>query len=310
MGSFTSKSIVIPAADVDEDVNFDGIKDLDSLSQLCSYQLRNTPHPFKRSWKRASNLDNNLYLGKHGSDKPRKNSVFESSIGGGITENIRILQWNALSQSKKMTVKTIGFQTSPNIWLVSALGTKNDNFIKCPKSALDWNIRRFRMLEEMIQHKPDIICLQEIDHFGFFERALGCLGYKGMFFPKPDSPCIYLPENSGPDGCAIFFKEGKFDLKKTESKVIEVWRVQSNQVVLSATLRSKLTGEEILVATTHLKARSGALLSTLRNEQGKFLLEHLNREAGNRPVVITGDFNAEPSEPVYETMKNGSGSLR
>jgi nocturnin len=32
-------------------------------------------------------------------------------------------------------------------------------------------------------------------------------------------------------------------------------------------LRSRSTGEELVVATTHLKARNGALLSTLRNEQ-------------------------------------------
>ena len=72
--------------------------------------------------------------------------------------------------------------------------------------------------------------LQEIDHFNFFQRALGSLGYQGHFVSKPDSPCLYLPENSGPDGCAIFFKRDKFDLQKLDSRVIEVWRVQSNQV--------------------------------------------------------------------------------
>ena len=39
------------------------------------------------------------------------------------------------------------------------------------------------------------------------------------------------------------------------------------QVVLSTVLKSKLTQSEIVIATTHLKARNGALLSTLRNEQ-------------------------------------------
>ena len=129
-----------------------------------------------------------------------------------------------------------------------------------------------------------------MDHFDFFQRALAPLNYQGHFVPKPDSPCIYLPENSGPDGCAIFFTTDKFELEKLESRIIEVWRVQSNQVsssylktdtcfdftlnfsfflqvVLSAVLKSKSSGEEVMVATTHLKARSGSLLSTLRNEQ-------------------------------------------
>ena len=82
------------------------------------------------------------------------------------------------------------------------------------------------------------------------------------------------------------------------------------QVVLSAILKSKLTGEELMVATTHLKARKGPLLSTLRNEQGKDLLQYLKQEAGGRPVIVSGDFNAEPTEPVYNTMIEGEGNMR
>ena len=76
------------------------------------------------------------------------------------------------------------------------------------------------------------LLLQEVDHFPLVKEALNCLGYDGHFFPKPDSPCLYLPENSGPDGCAIFYKRSRFDLEKLESRVIEVWSVQSNQVFM------------------------------------------------------------------------------
>ena len=120
------------------------------------------------------------------------------------------------------------------------------------------------MLEEIARHDADVICLQvkkhviiivyiliiednvgnqaylfnlflllqEVDHFPLVKEALNCLGYDGHFFPKPDSPCLYLPENSGPDGCAIFYKRTRFDLEKLESRVIEVWSVQSNQVLM------------------------------------------------------------------------------
>ena len=73
-------------------------------------------------------------------------------------------------------------------------------------------------------------------------------------------------------------------------------------MVLSATLRSKRTSQEVVFATTHLKARNGVVMPTLRNEQGKDLMEFINEQAQGRPVVCTGDFNAEPSEPVYQTM--------
>lgn len=53
--------------------------------------------------------------------------------------------------------------------IFSALGTQNDNFTRCPPPALDWRFRRFRMLEEIARHDPDVVCLQEVDHFQFLQ---------------------------------------------------------------------------------------------------------------------------------------------
>merc|ERR1712105_497573 len=49
--------------------------------------------------------------------------------------------------------------------------------------------------------------------------------------------------------------------------------------------------------------RSGALLATLRNEQGKDLLAWLSTVKQHRPLILTGDFNADPSEAVVRTIK-------
>ncbi|XP_050542104.1 nocturnin isoform X3 [Daktulosphaira vitifoliae] len=194
---------------------------------------------------------------------------------------VRVLQWNVLSQ---------------------ALGQNNDKFDLCPPEALEWKRRRCHMLEEILRHNPDIICLQEVDHFDFLSRALATQSYSGVFVPKPDSPCVYIKDNNGPDGCAIFYKNNKFDLLEKHEKILQVWTVHSNQVSLLLILKDKCSGNELCVSTTHLKARKGALLSTLRNEQGKDLLEFISSHTGERPTVICGDFNAEPIEPVYNTM--------
>ncbi|RZB38607.1 Exo endo phos domain containing protein, partial [Asbolus verrucosus] len=142
----------------------------------------------------------------------------------------------------------------------------------------------------------------EVDHFNFLKHVLGTQGYTGVFYPKPDSPCMYISGNNGPDGCAIFYRTNKFDLINIETRILEIWRVQSNQVALLANLRIRETGQEVCLTTTHLKARQGAFLSTLRNEQGKDLLQFIAQHCGNRPVVVCGDFNAEPVEPIYNTM--------
>jgi hypothetical protein len=63
------------------------------------------------------------------------------------------------------------------------------------------------------------------------ERALDSVGYSGRFRGKPDSPCLYLPGNNGPDGCAIFVRRARFQILSEHSRVLEVWRVPSNQVL-------------------------------------------------------------------------------
>ncbi|XP_036337943.1 nocturnin-like isoform X3 [Rhagoletis pomonella] len=206
------------------------------------------------------------------------------SVASTLPNHIRVLQWNILSQT---------------------LGQNNDGFVRCPEEALTWENRKFLIVQEILQNNPDIICLQEVDHFKFLQTILGTQNYEGIFFPKPDSPCLYIEENNGPDGCAIFYKRDKFELKNFDTRILEVWRVQSNQVAIVVNLAVKATGKEFCVCTTHLKARHGSLLSKLRNEQGRDLLRFVKQFATQRPVLICGDFNAEPTEPVYATVLSG-----
>ncbi|KAL0280748.1 UNVERIFIED_CONTAM: hypothetical protein PYX00_001957 [Menopon gallinae] len=207
----------------------------------------------------------------------------------GDSPFVRVLQWNVLSQ---------------------CLGKNHDCFVESAEGVLDWPARRIMMLQEIIQYNPDVICLQEVDHFRFLEAALGSIGYSGKFFEKPDSPCLYLADNNGPDGTAVFFRKSKFELISSHTRILEVWRIQSNQVSLACLLRERSTGEEICVAATHLKAKAGALLATLRDNQGKDLLNWLSTVSDGRPIVLCGDFNAEPTEPVYMSTTTHSLGLR
>ncbi|XP_015022800.2 nocturnin isoform X2 [Drosophila mojavensis] len=196
-------------------------------------------------------------------------------------QHIRLLQWNILSQT---------------------LGQHNDGFVRCPDEALTWQHRRYLIVQEILQNQPDVVCLQEVDHFKFLQTVLGSQNYDGIFFPKPDSPCLYIEENNGPDGCAIFYKRDKLQLLGYDTRILEVWRVQSNQVAIAARLQLKASGREFCVCTTHLKARHGALLAKLRNEQGRDLIRFVKQFAGESPLLLCGDFNAEPIEPIYATI--------
>ncbi|XP_056643519.1 nocturnin isoform X2 [Diorhabda sublineata] len=284
MGSFTSAPRVLNADILDDDVNLPKNISRSELIQHCQRQPK--IHPMvKRAFRKARNSsDTNC-----GVKVKKLNAVSRacSEYTSG-PHNIRVLQWNILSQ---------------------ALGQMNDNFSKCPDEALEWNSRRYLIIEELVEYCPDIICLQEVDHFNFLSHILETQGYTGLFFPKPDSPCIYIDGNNGPDGCAIFYRKDKFDLMKVETKILEIWKVHSNQVALLSVLKIKETGQEICVTTTHLKAKKGALLSTLRNEQGKDLLQFVQSNCGDLPLILCGDFNAEPNEPIYTTVLENSLNL-
>lgn len=115
-----------------------------------------------------------------------------------------------------------------------ALGQSNDGFVCCPDEALTWDNRKYLIIQEIIQNDPDVVCLQEVDHFKFLQSILGTQDYEGIFFPKPDSPCLYISQNNGPDGCAIFYKKSKYELVNYDTRILEVWRVQSNQVRFSS----------------------------------------------------------------------------
>ncbi|XP_063586050.1 nocturnin-like isoform X1 [Penaeus indicus] len=277
MGSFTSKPKLESEAGQDESVKVpeDVVGRQDLLAWLRT-PIAHLPAPLPRAYR------------------PRPGTVTPAHAATGdrppsSAESFRVMQWNILAQ---------------------ALGTHADNFVKCPSEALEWNTRRFRILEEIITYNPHIICLQEVDHYDLLERVLATQGYKGVFMPKPESPCLYLPSNNGPDGCALFWDTARFSLVAKETRVVEVWHVQSNQVAILLILEDETTGREIAVLTTHLKARQGALLSTLRDEQGKDLLGFMDLHCGNRPTIVSGDFNAEPTEPVYSTMTHESTGLK
>ena len=87
-----------------------------------------------------------------------------------------------------------------------------------------------------------------------------------------------------------------------QSTVLPVWGVPSNQVVLAASLTHYTTGRRLVVATTHLKARSGTLNVMMRAEQGRNLLEWVDTIRQDAPVILAGDFNAGPEEPLLDLL--------
>nr|XP_056711341.1 nocturnin [Euleptes europaea] len=202
---------------------------------------------------------------------------------------IRIMQWNILAQ---------------------ALGEGKDNFVQCPMEALRWEERKCLILEEILAYQPDILCLQEVDHyFDTFQPLLSRMGYQCTFFPKPWSPCLDVECNNGPDGCALFFLRDRFTLINSTNIRLTAMKLKTNQVAIAQILKCNETGKLFCIAVTHLKARNG--WERFRSAQGADLLQKLKSitQEAEIPVIVCGDFNAEPTEEVYQEFSNSSLNL-
>jgi Endonuclease/Exonuclease/phosphatase family len=114
---------------------------------------------------------------------------------------LRVLQFNALADG------------------LSGLRPDLGHFNRASKDFLVWEHRKSRILHEITQYEPDIITMQEVDHYyDFFLPELSVRGYTGFFAPKPTSACLEVSENE--DGCAMFVKRSKLRVISCESKTL------------------------------------------------------------------------------------------
>jgi nocturnin len=182
-------------------------------------------------------------------------------------------------------------------WNVLADRLAHGNFISAPDECLAWASRGDRILAELetgLDAPADVLCLQEVDHYGFLAERLAARGYVGTFAAKAE----------GRDGCCLFALAQSFALRDvTTLRYRDDTGRPESQLALLATLVPVSGAPAIRIATTHLKAKEGH--EGQRRSQAAQLVEALAGFDG--PVVVGGDFNDTPESPAYQVMR---GSLR
>jgi endonuclease/exonuclease/phosphatase (EEP) superfamily protein YafD len=152
--------------------------------------------------------------------------------------------------------------------------TLADAFPRADPAVLRWAYRAPLLLAEILQHAPEVVCLEEVDRFaGFFAPALASHGYRGLFARKG---------GDSRDGCALFYRP---PLELRASRKLRY--AGASQVAVLA--RLALAGAEVVVAVTHLKAKQG--FEALRARQAAELCDALDAFAGALPCVLAGDLN-------------------
>ncbi|CAG9771078.1 unnamed protein product [Ceutorhynchus assimilis] len=177
-------------------------------------------------------------------------------------------------------------------------------------AALEWQERWKRIHEEISNHRPNIVCLQEVQesHLNeYFLKQLELLGYVGIYKKRTGLRC---------DGCAIFYKIDSIsllDYATVEFMQPNIPLLNRDNVAIVATFCPKdLPENKFIVATTHLLYNPKR--QDVRLAQVQILLAEIERlsfhldsekQKNYLPIILSGDFNATPTSCLYKFICKG-----
>ena len=64
-----------------------------------------------------------------------------------------------------------------------------ERYFYCPTDSLQWKVRGKLLIQEILEHDPDILFLQEVDNFQFFVESLPM---RGIFTKRSQHSAIFF----------------------------------------------------------------------------------------------------------------------
>jgi len=165
--------------------------------------------------------------------------------------------------------------------------------------------RSNQIASKILQLQPDIICLQELNHFDTLLEYLSSYQYTGQTLLKCHPSVAHILC----DGVGIFWSTKKYKLiSSLPIKEPDRW----NQVCLVLLLEIIDTGKTIMLASTHLKAIQRDYLEQLRCQQVIYFTDTINQWLSSlkcpEPDLFcyVGDMNSTPEDPFKANWKKKS----
>jgi len=210
-------------------------------------------------------------------------------------------------------------------------------FPYCEKWALSWSWRKHLILKELKSMTADIITLQEVQKDAFedwFRPELAKAGYDGVYQQKKRDP-IFHRGNYTAEGCATFYKTSRFqrvykyvvdydNLSANELRCLPnpqdaekgLQRASKGNIALALVLedlhikttnndqaRGQNGGHLLCVVNTHILADPG--FTDVKLWQAHLLVQTLEKDFSDTPMLVCGDFNSTPQSAVYEYLRRG-----
>ena len=168
------------------------------------------------------------------------------------------------------------------------------------KAGFGWNVRRDRVANYIREKAIDVVGMQEVLHpqlLDLLER-LPQYDYVGVGRADGKTRGEYSP---------IFFLKDKYEvLDKGNFWLSETpdvpgskgWDAAIERIASYAKLKDKATGKIFMAVNTHFD-HVGVMA---RRESAKLIMRKIQEIVGNRPAVVTGDFNVTEDDEAYVTM--------
>lgn len=172
-----------------------------------------------------------------------------------------------------------------------------------------WPYRKDHVASQILFHDAHIVGVQEALHNQMTDLQERLKGYKYVGVGRDDG------KEKG-EYSAIFYDTARLRVLKSETFWLsqtpavpgsKSWDAAITRVVTWAQLRDKKTGKTFYAFNTHFDHMG----KVARAESARLLLQKVKSIAGSNPVVVTGDFNATPTDEPIQVLvdKNNNDRL-
>ena len=168
------------------------------------------------------------------------------------------------------------------------------------KAGVGWSVRKDRVANYIKGKHIDIIGMQEVLHQQLQDLLERLPEYDYVGVGRTDgktkgeySPVFFLKEKFE------VLEKGNFWLSETPDVPGSVgWDAALERIASYAKLRDKATGKIFMAVNTHFD-HVGVVA---RRESAKLIMRKIQEIVGDRPAVVTGDFNVTEDDEAYATM--------
>ncbi|MBD0297820.1 MAG: endonuclease/exonuclease/phosphatase family protein [Flavisolibacter sp.] len=170
-----------------------------------------------------------------------------------------------------------------------------------------WPYRKDKAAAQILFHQAHIVGVQEALHDQMMDLQQQLKQYKYVGVGRDDG------KQKG-EYSAIFYDTARLQLLQTETFWLseqpnvpgsKSWDAAITRIVTWARYRDKKTRKVFYAFNTHFDH----LGKIARRESAKLLLQKIQAIAGNNPTIVTGDFNAIPSDEPIQVLTDNTNAF-